>query len=362
MKGSGFTIYAIRQLLHAFAIAEAVVVLNILRIFFYSSIMKSRSTARHSSPNSRASRSSRWRQGGTRAPPSSTSSHASSRRSKASGATRSHSRGLKASRVEDDDDLKRATEKLRKSQVGSRTSRNSKQTPSSASRSRVHQAIKEGAYPSQDSYSVGRHFEGKVPFEIFTPPRGKTAPAGNKSYKIFVAPENPNTLAELCFLPVGEGTTFCLNRSCKVNHRGSGERVPVMPGEVFIMADKSRAFKEPSSNSLLWDSNLFASWTKDSVPVAEWIDRFQLFKNKADLDPHVKINPDVIGSEALFTQKVKNLQSVRKRKKPEAPTLAPLEFTLGADFAVKPEGGYSLETLGLAISTLDSVLKNLVKM
>ena len=269
--------------------------------------MKDLSTARASSSNTRTSRNSRRRQGGDGSGAdhgSSTSSYAGSRKSRGSKNARAGSHSSKKTLSFNDDDLDRATKNLHNSKSKPKSSSLSKQTPSSTSRSRTHRAIKEGAYPIDDSYSGGSNLGDQVPFVIFTPPRPKLGSSENKSYKIFVAPEDPSTLASYCLLPIGEVSTLCLNKNCFVNHRGSGDRMPIMPGEVFIMADKSRAFKEPSSNSFLWDANLYTAWSRESAPVSDWMERFQFVKNQSDLDPNTKIDPNTIGSEALFTQKV----------------------------------------------------------
>ena len=135
----------------------------------------------------------------------------------------------------------------------------------------------------------------------------------------------------------------------------------ILPGEVFNLADRSRAFKEPSSNSLLWESDLYDQWTNESVPASEWMKRFNLVKNHMDLDPYKSINWSTIVDEELFTQKVKNFQSVRKRKQSAPSELEEINYSLGPDFDVKPESGYSLDSISNAILTLDRVLKNVTK-
>ena len=142
----------------------------------------------------------------------------------------------------------------------SKSSKSSKQTPSEATRGNVDEALLQGAYPD-GAYSDFKHLKGQVPAMIYTPSHAKASFSSNKLYKIFVAPENPSKLEPFYFLPIGEGSTFCLNPNCTTNHQDSGDRIPVMPGEVFIMSAKTKTFKEPSSNSLLWDSNLYAAWS-----------------------------------------------------------------------------------------------------
>ena len=77
------------------------------------------------------------------------------------------------------------------------------------------------------------------------------------------------------------------------------------------MSDQTKAFKEPSSNSLLWDNGLYQNWIKDNIPVSEWIERFKLVKNQMDIDPISSIDDHTLTNEAMFTQKVKNIQSIR---------------------------------------------------
>ena len=137
----------------------------------------------------------------------------------------------------------------------------------------------------------------------------------NKSYKIFIAPEFPEDLDPYCFMPIGEGSTFCLNQHCQINHRGGGDRLLIMPGEAYIQSDKNRAFKEPSTNALIWDDGLYEKWSRDCVPAEEWLKRFQLLKNRVSQEPKLQsINHNDVIDEQAFTQKIKNVQSVRKRK------------------------------------------------
>lgn len=237
----------------------------------------------------------------------------------------------------------------------------SKKTPASVANSKVESAYFEGAYPGMNFGTVA-NAKDQVPFSIFTTPtRSKSGIPTNKPFRIYVAPESPEDLAQLCLAPLGEGATFCLNNNCRINHRGSGDRMTILPEEVFILADKCRAFKEPSSNSFLWESDLFDLWTNDCVPASEWIKRFSLVKNHMDLDPHKTINSSTISDEELFTQKVKNFQSVRKRKQPSPPTLALINYSLANDFTVKPEDGHNIDSVANAIATLDAVLQNLIK-
>ena len=241
----------------------------------------------------------------------------------------------------------------------SKSSKSSKRTPSEATRGNVDEALHKGAYPD-GAYTDFKNLKDQVPAMIYTPPRVKSHFTSNKLCKIFVAPETPSELEPFCFLPIGEGSTFCLNQNRTTNHRGSGERVPVMPGEVFIMSDKTKAFKEPSSNSLLWDSHLNAMWSQESLTANEWMQRFNLVQTKMEIDPDSAIAHSGLNNEALFTQKIKNLQSVRKRKKTEPVVISPMDFSLGLDFGVKPENGFSLDSITQAIAILEGSLRSAI--
>lgn len=253
--------------------------------------------------------------------------------------------------------LQDAIDSMNKSTVNN--SPRTKDTPSEATRSKIDDTLHQGAYP-EAAYNDFKNAKDQIPAMIYTPPRDGNPSFSAKSCKIFVAPENPEQLASFCFLPVGEGSTFCLNRNCSTNHRGNGECVPVLPGEVFIMSDRTKAFKEPSSNSLLWDNGLYQTWIKDPIPVLEWIERFKLIKNQMDVDPNSAINHNSLIDEAISTQKVKNFQSVRKRKKPQDSTFEPIQFSLGQDFTVKPESGFTIESVAQAITVLETSLRNVI--
>ena len=264
-----------------------------------------------------------------------------------------------SSALDQDGDLIAAAKSL--SMASKSSNKRSKKTPPSVANSKVDSAYIEGAHPGL-KFDAVTNAKDQVPAANFTAPtRSMGGFSSTKSYTIFIAPESPEDLSKLCLAPIGEGTTFCLNKNCQVNHRGSGDRMIILPGEVFILADRSRAFKEPSSNSLLWESDLYDQCTNESVPASEWIKRSNLVKNHVDLDPHKAINSSTIVDEELFTQKVKNFQSVRKRKQPAPSELKEINYSLGPDFDIKPESGYYIESISNAIVTLDRVLKNLIQ-
>ena len=150
-----------------------------------------------------------------------------------------------------------------------------------------------------------------------------------------MAPESPQDLASYCFVPVGEGATFCLNQNCRTNHIGNGERIPVLPGEVFIMSDRTKAFKEPSSNSLLWGNGLYQNWIKYAIPVPEWIERFKLVKNQMDIDPVSSIDNHTLTNEAIFTQKVKNLPKCPKTQETRSSHIEAYQLFIGTRFFCK---------------------------
>ena len=236
-------------------------------------------------------------------------------------------------------------------------SKGSKHAPSSKLNPRTGKTIMEGAYP-QDK-SVNSNHTSTVPTTIFTP--GKGIETSSKRYQIYVTPESPRDLTKHCFMPYGDGTTFCIDINCKVNHRGSGERILVAPGDAFIEFSKTRAYKEPVVNSLLWEESVYNDWISTSTTMEDWIQRFKLVRSNLEQEPDAQVTMVHIKEEEAFTQKVKNLQSVRKRNRPEVPDIKPIEYTLGCDFGIKPEDGYSLETIAEAVSVLDATMHAMIK-
>ena len=237
-------------------------------------------------------------------------------------------------------------------------SKSSKRTPTSILNSRTGKTIMEGAYPSEKT--VNSNNVSVIPATIFTP--GKGIETSTKKYQIYITPESSRVLAKHCFLPYSGGNTFCIDVNCKINHRGSGERVLVAPGDTFIKFSKTRAYKEPVVNSLLWEESIYQDWINTSTTMEDWIQRFKLVRSNLEQEPKLTVTMERIKEEAIFTQKVKNLQSVRKRKRPEIPEIEPIDYTLaGCNFDVKPEDGYSSEIIAQAVSTLDKTMHGMIR-
>ena len=135
----------------------------------------------------------------------------------------------------------------------------------------------------------------------------------------------------------------------------------VMSGEAYTQSERSRAVEEPSAKSLIWDDTLYDRWSNESVTAEEWIQRFQLARNKTLDDLNFKrINSNDINQEHLFTQKIKNMQSVRKRKQLKHEEMSPVEYQPNHDFDVKPEAGYSQDDFARALNTIDTFMHKLV--
>lgn len=259
-----------------------------------------------------------------------------------------------AAKTGTDDDLIQAASRL--SETASK-SKSSRRTPSSIAHSKTNTAYFEGAYPEPD-ISHDEQNESAVPGTIFTP----TTSYGqaSKKYHIFIAPESPEVLQDHCFMPMADGSTFCVERNCKVSHRGSGDKVLVAPGEAYIKFSKTRVFKEPSANSILWDEDLYEAWVDTPVTMEEWIHRFALVRNNIDQKPEQPINENTLKKEERFAYALRNLKSVRKRKREHTSPPEPINYTLGYDFGVEPESGYSFELLAQAIASIDKALHGVI--
>ena len=105
----------------------------------------------------------------------------------------------------------------------------------------------------------------------------------------------------------------------------------------------------------MWDSDLLQSWGEDLLPAQEWLNRFQIIRKNQDLDPEEHINADKVTSEQVFTEKVKNLQSVRKRKKPPSSPMDLIEYTMEGNI-LSVESESSMDQLGKAILMIDNTL------
>lgn len=136
-----------------------------------------------------------------------------------------------------------------------------------------------------------------------------------KRYQIFIAPSSPTELETLCFKPLTDGSTFCIDKNCIVNQRGDEERFLVAPGEVFIKFSKTIAYKDPSVNSLLWSDEVLDSWKDDSETMEVWMQSFRLVKGNLNQNPGLEINSVSIKQEQLLTEKGQTFWKCQEEKK-----------------------------------------------
>ena len=82
----------------------------------------------------------------------------------------------------------------------------------------------------------------------------------------------------------------------------------------------------------------------------------RITKNITEEDSGATINQDRYSKEQAFSDNLDKLQSVRKRKREQGLVMQLIEYTLGADFSMKPESGFSIKALAQAISVIDKTL------
>lgn len=191
------------------------------------------------------------------------------------------------------------------------SSKISKKTPSPTTNAFTSKVISKGAYPHDTSSFVSN--DDTIPATIFTPIRESKS---GKRYQIFIAPHSPSELDTLCFKPMTDGFTFCIDKNCIVNHRGDEERFLVAPGEAFIKFSKTRAYKDPSINSLLWSDDVLEAWNDDSEPMDVWMSRFRLVRGNLNNNPGHIINAHSIKLKRSRILKV--LESVNEHLHPSS--------------------------------------------
>jgi len=96
-------------------------------------------------------------------------------------------------------------------------------------------------------------------------------PNDAKKYKIWKVSDEENR----CYRLIGQGSTFCINHYCKVNHK-SVKHVHPLPGEVYVLKTSTTAFCQPSIKPNILQDTLFDKWVQESCTLTEWSERFHL--------------------------------------------------------------------------------------
>ena len=110
----------------------------------------------------------------------------------------------------------------------------------------------------------------------------------------------------------------------------------------------------------MWSEDFKASLKDKIATMDHWLHVFRIIKNITEEDSGATINQDRYSKEQTVSDNLDKLQSVRKRKREHGLVMQLIEYTLGTDFSVKPETGFSLETLAEAIATIDKTLHALI--
>ena len=86
---------------------------------------------------------------------------------------------------------------------------------------------------------------------------------------------------EWCLGMIGSGGhTFCINKACKVKHRG-GEKVSVEDTHLYVLKEPGVAFVAPTVNSLDVNTTLQENWLNETKSWNEWSKLFGMVKNLA---------------------------------------------------------------------------------
>ena len=82
-----------------------------------------------------------------------------------------------------------------------------------------------------------------------------------------------------CLGVIGSGGhTFCINKACKVKHRG-GDRVSVEESHLYVLKEPGVAFVAPTVNSLDVNRSLQENWLNETKSWNEWSKLFGMVKS-----------------------------------------------------------------------------------
>ena len=106
-----------------------------------------------------------------------------------------------------------------------------------------------------------------------------TSKYNNKKYKLVFLPRDNERCDQICGKLVGQGTTFCTDFNCAVNHR-SGGRLNLIAGDIYVSAGTAnRAFCEPTVSSKLLDQDVLEAWSKDAQDLTSWSSQFRAIEH-----------------------------------------------------------------------------------
>ena len=201
----------------------------------------------------------------------------------------------------------------------------------------------------------------QIPRDVFTTPHRSEPNAAynlSKSYRLFIAPEDPNELNNYCFHGIGNSANFCINTNCKIKH--NGEKFLVAPGEAFIKSNNKTAFMEPAVSSNFWEEDLITKWSQDSCTLSEWVERFGLVKTNMDTNLSKPTSSSMIDDEVEVKKTAFALQSTRKRKILPKSEPLPIHYSLGINLADPNVKNPSIDTISTCIIEMDSALQTII--
>jgi len=96
----------------------------------------------------------------------------------------------------------------------------------------------------------------------------------DKRYKLFIVPPSQQEMNNYCFRLIGSGSTICIAANCRRKHQGGP--CPVVPGEGYVLKDRTKAFMSPSVDLDLIDPELASGWKTSAKTLDEWKTLFNL--------------------------------------------------------------------------------------
>lgn len=138
---------------------------------------------------------------------------------------------------------------------------------------------------------------------------GGTIP--ENTFGVFEVPIGEHEYSHLCRKKIGNGTRMCIRKDCRINHRGGGELVEVVKGDIFVKNKTSdMLFLEPSTKSSCITYEVLIQWFTTKKTIEEWSVLFALANNT----PRDEVlTSNAITSGTIFASLAKNHKSPNAR-------------------------------------------------
>ena len=132
----------------------------------------------------------------------------------------------------------------------------------------------------------------------------------NKNFLLFCLPVLSEECKDLCRKYIGQGSTVCILKDCKIVHRGDKNMMDMVPQQLFVQKTKGTIFSEPMLDTVV-DPKLLSTWKLAQHTLSEWVELFEVTKGASVQDIITQENFEV---KSQFTQKSKNYKTPSKKQ------------------------------------------------